>query len=276
MRLVLPSLLMIACFASACNNTNTGSQATVTDSAIVTPITLKEVPSSPEFPDAQLSISSMKATPVGKDSTKISFSFGVKNYELMAQTTDASGKQCSNSDKGQHIHFILDNRPYAALYEPKHEVTVANNTEHELLCFLSRSYHESVKSPGAKVYSHFKVTDKGSIEKMDADKAPMLFYSRPKGDYIGADTGKVLLDFYPLNATLGTDYKVKVEIKNENSGKTASFKLDAWKANFLEGLGTGKITINLILEDKEGKPVAGEYGAVSRTINLAASEPFKH
>ena len=110
---------------------------------------LAEVPPSPEFPDAQLGISGMQATPVGTDSVKLSIRFDVKNFDMKAQTTDAEGKQCNNSAQGQHIHFILDNRPYVALYEPKHETTVALNSEHYLLCFLSRSYHESVKSPGA-------------------------------------------------------------------------------------------------------------------------------
>lgn len=276
MRLLVPSIALLAVFAASCNNTTSSNESTKNDSPNATPITLKEVPASPEYADAQLSITSMKATPVGTDSTKISFNFGVKNYELMAQTADASGKECSNSDKGQHIHFILDNKPYAALYEPKHEVTVANNTEHELLCFLSRSYHESVKSAGAMTFTHFKVTDKGMLEKMETPKTPMLFYSRPKGDYLAKDTSNVLLDFYPVNAALGADYKVKAEIKNETNGKTASFTINNWKANFLEGLGTGTITVNLILEDKNGSPVAGDYGSVSRTIHLAATEPMKH
>ncbi|MEO6833794.1 MAG: hypothetical protein ABI378_14215 [Chitinophagaceae bacterium] len=276
MRLLVPSIALLAILSASCNNTSSGNKSAKNDSAAATPITLKDVPASPQYPDAQLSITSMKATPAGKDSTKISFNFGVKNYELMAQTADANSKECSNSDKGQHIHFILDNKPYAALYEPKYEVTVPNNTEHELLCFLSRSYHESVKSPGAMTLTHFKITDKGALEKMETPKTPMLFYSRPKGDYLAKDTSNVLLDFYPVNATLGADYKVKAEVKNETNGKTANFTIDNWKANFLEGLGTGTITVNLILEDKSGAPVSGEYGAVSRTIHLAASEPMKN
>jgi len=278
MRATIPFLAAALLLSTAsCDNTGSGSESSKTDSSAnnANTITLADVPVSPDFPDAQLGIEGMQATPVGKDSVKLSITFGVKNFELKAQTADADGKQCNNSAQGQHIHFILDNKPYVALYEPKHEVTVPVNSEHYLLCFLSRSYHESVKSRAAGVLAHFKLDEKGALQKLDSTASPMLFYSRPKGDYLGKDTANVLLDFYPVNTALGGDHKVKADVTNESTGKTASFTLDQWKPHFLQGLGTGKATVVLTLVDKDGTPVSGPNTTITRSINLAASEPMK-
>ena len=276
MRYSLLSLLSVtALLAVSCNNRNGDAGHKEAGAAPADSIRLADFSASPDFPNAQLGISSMQATKAGADSVKLAIAFDVKNYELKAQTGDAGGKQCNNSDKGQHIHFIMDNKPYVALYEPKHETTVPVNSEHYILCFLSRSYHESVKNKEAAVLAHIKVDEKGNLQRLPDPTTPMLFYSRPKGDYLGKDTANLLLDFYPTNVALGSDYKVKADIKNESNGKTASLMLNEWKPKFIRGLGTGKASVTLTLVDKEGTPVQGPNTTTTRNINLAASEPLK-
>ena len=265
---------------AACNNAGTEGKKETTDSAKVMPrmpISIAKVSASPEFPGATLTMKTPVADAVGKDSAKVSFSFDVKGYELKGQTADNGTKGCNNSDKGQHIHFILDNSPYKALYEPKNEVTLANNTEHYLLCFLSRSYHESLKNKEAAVMVHFKIDEKGHYKKLENPKTPMVFYSRPKGDYIGKDTANILLDFYVWNASLAADaYKVKADISNQNvPGHGLSATIDKWESNFIQNLGTGKCKVVLTLVDKDGKQVDGPQTTVTREFNLAASEPMK-
>lgn len=259
---------------ASCGDTTTTTSTT--DTMVVAPvaaITLTDVPASPEFPTAQLSMAGVKSeVKEGSDSVKLSFTFNVKNYELTNQTDDAGGKMCANSDKGQHIHFILDNAPYAALYEPKHEVTVALNSEHTLVCFLSRSYHQSIKEKGAALQYRFKIDGKGKLEKMPELTTPMLTYSRPKGDYVGKDMENVLLDFYVMNATLGSDYMVKADVKNETTGASASFDVKDWKSNFIKGLGEGKSTVTLTLIDKDGKQVGDNK--ITRNIRLSSAEPM--
>ncbi|MBS1615172.1 MAG: hypothetical protein JST06_03545 [Bacteroidetes bacterium] len=275
MRNISFGLLAAALLAVSCNNGNTHSVAAKSDSGThAVAITLNDFPSSPEFADASLGIAGMKAIKQGADSVKLSVAFDVKNYELKAQTSDAAGKQCSNSAEGQHIHFILDNKPYVALYEPKYELVLPVNSEHYLLCFLSRSYHESLKTKKAAVLAHFRIDASGKLEKLADSKSPMLFYSRPKGNYLGKDTSKVMLDFYPTLATLGADYKVKADISNSSNGRTASFTLDQWAPKFIEGLGTGDCSVTLTLLDKNGTPVPGENTSVTRKFKLAASEPM--
>lgn len=269
-------------FAASCSDsTTTTTTETKVDSTPVTAakqaeITLADVPTSPEFPGATLGLASIKAEKnAGGDSSKVAFAFSVKNYELKSQTADAGSKVCNNSDKGQHIHFVLDNTPYVALYEPKHEITLPVNTEHTLICFLSRSYHESIKSKGAAIVTRFKIDEKGALQKMDAPTTPMVFYSRPKGDYLGKDTENILLDFYVWNAALGNDYKVKADIKNETTGAAASFTLNEWKPKFIKGLGLGKCNATLTLLDKNNQPVPGDNTTMSRSFTLAEQEPVK-
>ena len=267
-------------FSASCQNSNNNSDKgetkdTAAAKAPLQPISMTPVGTSPEFQDAQLGMASVKAEKAGNDSAKVMFSFSVKNYELKQQTGDAGGKLCNNSDKGQHIHFILDNKPYKALYTPGDTVTLANNTEHYLMAFLSRSYHESLKSKGAALVYHFKIDEKGNLKKLDDPKTPMVFYSRPKGDYIGKDTTNVLFDFYVWNTTLAADgNKVKAQIHTENGGDT-SITITDWRSNFLHNLGTGKSTITLTLVDKDGKNIEGTNTSVSRDFHLAAQEPMK-
>ncbi len=275
MRRLSAAILLAATFAAASCNNDTAHKEGNTAATTSDSIRLTDFPASPDFPTASLGIAGMTATKVGTDSVKLSIAFDVKNYDLKMQTPDAGGKQCNNSDKGQHIHFILDNKPYIALYEPKHETTVPVNSEHYILCFLSRSYHESVKHKEAAVLAHIKIDAAGNLQRMDDTLGPMVFYSRPKGDYLGKDTANLLLDFYPANVALGGDYKVRADIKNESSGKAASFTLGEWKPKFIQGLGTGKCAVTLTVVDKDGTPVQGPNTTVTRNFNLAAAEPMK-
>ena len=267
----------IALFSASCGNSDTGKDKTATQDSVVAlkPVALASVTPSPDFPGAALSIASVKAEKVGKDSAKVSFAFDVKNYELKMQTSDNGTKMCNNSDKGQHIHFILDNGAYKALYEPKNEVTLPNDgKEHYLMAFLSRSYHESIKTKGAAVVYHFKIDEKGNLKKLDDPKTPMLFYIRPKGDYMGKDVTNVLLDFYVWNCSLAPDgYKVKAEISNEAiPAQQLTATIDKWEPHFIQNLGLGKCKVALSLMDKDGKTIDGPMTAASREFNLSAGE----
>lgn len=264
---------------AACGGTEgSGTAASDTASAAGVPAALAftEVPASPDYPGATLKLTGVTAAAAGTDSAKISFGFAVSGFDLKAQTADAGGKMCNNSDKGQHIHFILDTKPYVALYEPKHETTVARNTEHYALCFLSRSYHESVKGKGAAVLVHFKVDGDGKLQQLETPKEPVLFYSRPKGDYLGKDTANLLLDFYVWNGTVGNDLRVVADVENTTTGVKGSYTFTDWKPKFVTGLGTGTAKVTLRLTDKDDKTVAGPQSEVTReNIRLAASEPMK-
>ncbi len=263
--LVAGTLMMTAC--------NDEPKQENTEEVAPPSVTVSDVQGSPEYDGATIGIGDVKAEPSG-DSVKVTFNFDVKNYELKSQTADAASKMCNNSDQGQHIHFIMDNAPYAALYEPTHTVSLAKNSEHYLMAFLSRSYHESLKTKGAALVYHFKVDENGKVQKMDDPATPMVFYSRPKGDYVGeANTKNLLLDYYVWNTTLGNDSNhVLAHIKGNGVDTTMTMK--DWRAQFLHNMPMGKSNITLTLADKDGKKVDGPMTEVTREFGLSADEPL--
>ena len=211
-------------------------------------------PSTP-YPDAAI-------TGYTYEAGQFSFDIMAKAYELGEQTPDAPQKMCANSGKGQHIHLIIDNEPYAAKYEADFAYEIPDG-EHYMLAFLSRSYHESIKTSPA--HTAQKITVAGNTKTAAEDiTEPMLFYSRPKGTYVGkANTDKVMLDFYLVNAKLGVDYKVKVDINGEKS-----MTIDQWQPFYIEGLPMGDNKIKLTLVDKEGNAVDTPLNPVERVFTL--------
>lgn len=190
------------------------------------------------------------------------FSYEVENYILGEQTSDAALKMCANSGSGQHIHLIIDSLPYIAKYEAEFEQKIEPG-EHYLLSFLSRSYHESIKTPNAFKAEKVTVSENGTFEDRGAISEPMLFYSRPKGTYLGVqETNKIMLDFYLLNISLGENIKVEAKINGE------SHLIEEWQPYYIEGLPLGENTITLTLVDREGKAIATPLNPVTRTFTL--------
>lgn len=189
------------------------------------------------------------------------FDFGVADYELGMQTPDAGAKMCANSAKGQHIHLIVNNEPYAAKYESTFDYDLPDG-EHYLCAFLSRSYHESIKTDAASVIQEVTIKNK-SIESVDPVADPMIFYSRPKGTYVGDDTKKVMLDWYLANVDMGK-YSVEANINGEKH------ILDKWQPYYVEGLPMGENKITLQLIDKNGTRVPAEMSPVTRVFTLKA------
>ncbi len=219
-------------------------------------ITMSAFTDSKPFPDAAIS---------SINYTNGTFTFGISGdtYKLGERTTDSEAKMCANSGKGQHIHLIVDNAPYAAKYVRQFEHDVADG-EHHLLAFLSRSYHESIKTNGANVALKVLVKDK-SITKTETIKEPMLFYSRPKGTYVGNDTKNLMLDFFLKNVDISANgYKVKANI---NGTETI---IDKWQPYYLNGLPMGENTIELTLIDADGNVVNTPLNPVKRTFTLKA------
>lgn len=244
---VIP-LLAVWLFAACGGGQEQGQQQTAPA------VQLTDYPASVEYADAKLNGFTY-------DNGKFTYDYDQSgSYKLGEQTTDADKKMCANSGKGQHIHFILGAEPYKAFYTNEFENPLEDG-EYHLLSFLSRSYHESIKNGSAHIAQ--KIIVNGGKLKGEAMTAPALFYSRPKGTYVGKDTKKVMLDFFIVNAELGADYKVKVTV-NDAELET----LDEWKPYFLEGLPMGKNTVTLELVDGEGNTVEAPNNPVSREFEL--------
>lgn len=195
------------------------------------------------------------------------FNFNVQgtDYELGAQTPDKDSKMCANSAKGQHIHLIINDEPYAAKYESTFGYDVPDG-EHYLLAFLSRSYHESIKGPKSAIHARVSVKDK-TLTSLDGITESMVFYSRPKGTYVGkSETDKVMLDFYMVNADLGSGYTIEAKINDE------VHSINKWQPYYIEGLPMGDNTVELTLLDSNGNVVNSPYNPVKRTFTLKSDE----
>ena len=267
MRTFKSALAVLAATAvlASCNNPTKNQEGEVKDSTAladtVGAIAVNPLQHAKDFPGATLKIASLTSEKVGTDSAKITVKYDVQNFKLTEQTEHEH--HMANSHDGQHIHFILDNTPYVALYKPEHTFTVPVNSEHYLMSFLSRSFHESLKTADASKLVKFKVGADAKIAELPTPTEPSLFYSRPKGDYKGEETKTLLLDFFVSNATLGADsYKVKANINGQD------FTLDQWVPYEILNLPLGEATVKLTLVDKDGNAVTGDNVSVERKINL--------
>lgn len=255
---ILPILAGLILMLFACTNNPKIEEKTVTTETTTVPAlkyTLTAFTPSHDFPDASLQSINYKG---GKFTAQIADGA----YKLGEQTPDAPLKQCANSAEGQHLHLIVDTEPYIAKYTSSFDQEIPDG-EHYVLSFLSRSYHESLKTPAAGKALKVNVKNK-NFDKTEPVQGPMLFYSRPKGLYTGDDKKKVMLDFYLVNTDLG-EYKVEADINGEKH------LIDTWQPYFIEGLPDGDNTIKLSLLDKGGQLANVPLNPVTRTFQLEKS-----
>lgn len=176
----------------------------------------------------------------------------------------------ANSEEGQHVHVIVDNGPYKAVYDVSKPIPLkgVGAGPHTLVVFPSRSYHESVKSEGAAHFVNFSVISGfWGDHPMDLS-APALIYSRPKGIYRGGDAENIMVDFYLRKVSLSRDgYKVRLSIYRGGT-PVASEMFYRWRPALVQGLRSGEYTFRLTLIDPSGEEVGGVFGDVSRIIKV--------
>jgi hypothetical protein len=190
------------------------------------------------------------------ETNSVAPAFTITNYPIYKD---------AERNKGQHIHVILDNEPYEADYDPTKPFSPENGKfnnlspgTHTLRAFPSREWHESIKqTEGVFDMVVFNV-GKPTVTNVDK-KAPLLTYSRPKGENRYKDDPRgLMLDFYVSNANIGiNDYKVKYTINGKDPRILTSWQPVWWK---WEELAPGDYTILLELLDKSNKPVPFKVG----------------
>ncbi len=197
------------------------------------------------------------------------------DYKLGAQTDTKRRTLVANSGEGQHVHLIVDNKPYQAIYDVSKPIVLKglSTGPHTLVVFPSRSYHEGIKSAGASQVLNFSVLTSFNMDYPLKHSEPGLIYSRPKGLYSGRDSERIMVDFYLHNVYLSPDgYKVELFIfegdRMDNDSIVASSVFDSWQPAFVEGLETGEYTFRLELVDSSGRRVLGRFGAESRLIKV--------
>ena len=208
-----------------------------------------------------------------------------------------------STGKGNHIHVILDNEPYEAYYELDQPFELRNVMigDHTLRVFASRPWHESYKNDGSFQMVTFTVKGGGDVTKPtttasgqtmannnasaspqptregkdfpsskggDVDPSkPLLTYSRPKGEYEGAEADPIMIDFWLSNARLtgdGGEYRVRYIIDDDEPRY-----IDKWEPIWLSGWLAGKHSVRLELLDKDQRPVEnGGYNTTTKEITV--------
>jgi hypothetical protein len=213
------------------------------------------------------------------------------------------------TQKGNHIHVILDNQPYEAYYELGQPFELRNVSEgkHTLRVFPSRPWHESFKNDGAFQMVEFTVKGGGDASKPTttnsgekvanpANKSESASASptpaREGKDYSSSQAGDVdrakpLLTYSrPKGEYKGGDAdpimidfwlmnaKLQAEggdyrVRYSVDGGEAKF-LDKWEPIWLSGWINGKHSVKVELVDKDGNVVDnGGYNSTTREITIS-------
>lgn len=257
-------LLMLT--TSACQ-TGSDEPSPSDTAAVVGQVRIVKGEHGPAYPDAKLNIISPAPDEVVTGDS-VFVTADLQGMELASPTEGEQSKGINFSKEGQHVHVIIDNEPYKAMYATeKFNVGALTEGAHTLRAFPSRSWHESVKVPAGFVAHTFYVKKK-SADSTLMPGAPLLTYSRPKGEYKGADANRILLDFFITNADLGADkFKVVATIDGSYSDT-----LTEWVPYYVEGLTDGDHTIKLELLNPSSNPVPGTFNSTERTIRIARGE----
>lgn len=232
-------------------------------SEVAPPTVIQELGQTLEVYRPQVSIVTPKQDEVLQDNTA-TVRFQVKDLPIFKD---------SQLDMGPHLHVIVDNQPYIAVYDLNQPLVLPDLSPgtHTLRVFASRPWHESFKNEGAYAQTTFHIFTKSDDNNPDPN-LPLLTYSRPKGSY-GAEP--ILLDFYLTNAPLHliakdnpnnqfADWRIRCTINGE------SFVLDRWQAIYLKGFKPGKNWVKLEFLDNQGNPVKNEFNS---TVRLITYEP---
>lgn len=239
---------------------------------------------SPSIPDARARIVSLKnGDRIFSMTPEITLE--VSGYQLGVPTPVVSNKKkkrgkaaikpMANASGGQHVHVVVDNMPYKAIYDVSKPIRLkgVGAGGHTLVVFPSRSYHESIKNPGAAHIVNFSVLSSfGAGYPLDLSAAGVI-YSRPKGMYKGRDAENILFDFYLYNTVLGEDgYSVKLSIfkgtQPSPDSMVASAVFRQWRPAFVEGLENGEYVFRIELIDPSGERVPGKFGGADRIIKV--------
>lgn len=283
-------------------NSNAAPGAPLNLTTVDTPQRIKDMMAARGEQDAASPV--LKIVSPAPDSTISSSTVPVK-LELSGDLKGYKPHKDPETGMGNHIHVILDNQPYEAYYEidgGPFELRNVADGEHTLRVFASRPWHESYKNDGSFQMVKFSVkngnantnqpattntgaqmsnansntnaTPTAEGKAMQAStggaadaKKPLLTYSRPKGEYKGADADPIMIDFWLANGKLagdGGEYRIRYSV----NGGEAKF-IEKWAPLWLQGWTAGKHTIKLELIDKDGNIVDnGGYNSTTRDITV--------
>jgi hypothetical protein len=261
--------------ASAAPVSTTPPATTAPSKAPAPPITI--TPGAPS-PDPTPPLPTVKITAPTKDQV-------IPGDKANDFTVKLDVKNWQTAKGSSHVHLILDNKPYKAIYDTKEPVRLNELAAgealaegmHVLVAFPSRANHESVKTKDALTVVPFWIGKKdAAAAKNDFTKKPLLIYSRPKGDYNGEMANHVLVDFQLANVTLAEGKEhVHVTVTGPGTDKPVEGNVEKFGTPlYIDNLQNGAYQIKVELLDGSGKLVEGPWNSTTRTIKVDHDAPM--
>jgi hypothetical protein len=269
LRLVLPVMVIPALLQAGCGDDRRAD----VNSAIVernrgpgAPTLVRSPDAGPEYPNARLSFAAPEAGARVPEGEAVEVRFSVTGFDLTAPTPGGEERGIARSTRGQHLHLVVNDRPYEAIYdldEPFELEDLPAGT-HVLRAFPGRDWHEAVKTPGALAQRLVVVgEDEPALPALE-EWGPTVIYSRPQGLYEGQEADSVLVDFYLSNVRLSSDgHRVRLTLNGEQV-----FEVTEWAPYLLLGLPEGEHTLRLELLDPHGVPVHAPFHPVERSFEV--------
>ncbi len=261
--------------------------ATTTSAVEAPPPAPVEAPAPPPLPAVEL----VEGTPAAAPDKAPTISLRAPARDQVISRDKAGDFEVKIDLKGwdvpagaNHVHLILDGRPYKRIDDPKQPVKLKDidpnyaleEGQHVLVAFPSRSTHESVKPVGKAApvaVVPFFIGKKGEIKWKATD--PTLVYSRPKGANNGPPPAEgILIDYYLVNAELGDGkFSVRATLKGPGVEEGKSLVAKSWKPLRIVHPRGGSYSMHLELLDKDGKIVPGAMNDVTREFTVDPSAP---
>ncbi|MDJ1181584.1 hypothetical protein [Roseofilum casamattae] len=170
---------------------------------------------------------------------------------------------------GPHLEVILDNEPYASIYDLSQPITFKdlNPGTHTLRVFATTPWGESFKNEGAYAQTTFHIFTPTEDRIPDAN-LPLLTYSNPIGTY---GVQPILLDFYLTNAPLHLvaqenpdddilDWRIRATVNGEE------LILDQWEPLYLQGFKPGNNWVKLEIVDELDNAIANTFNTTARLV----------
>ncbi len=262
-RLFLPGLAVFAglAFVSACGGDADGPPVPPAGDDRIAQIAVSPE-TAPPAPNAMLRITSPADGNRFAEGDPVEVRFELSGYELRVPTPTGDERGLARAPDGQHVHLIVNDRPYMAIYDLDEPVVLEDLPAgtHVIRAFPGRDWHESVKVPTAFDQVVIVVGE----GELDAFVGENVIYSRPQGVYEGAAADSILVDFFVDGIELGPDsYQLLFTL---NDGQ--SFRITAWQPYLLVGLPAGEHTLRMELFDAEGEAVSTPFLPVERSFEV--------
>ncbi|TVP56734.1 MAG: hypothetical protein EA351_07405 [Gemmatimonadales bacterium] len=220
----------------------------------------------PSYPNARMGFSTPDAGSRFAEGEAVEVRFSLSGYELGVPTPEGDERGIARAPDGQHIHFIVNDRSYQAIYDASEPVVLEDLPAgtHVLRAFPGRDWHESVKTPGALAQRLIVVGEEPAAHPAPEEWGPTLIYSRPQGEYEGAMADSILVDYFIANVRLSDGgYRVRLTVNGERQ-----FLMSEWAPHLLLGMPEGEHVLQLELVDGDGMIVQSPFHPIEREFRV--------